>query len=354
MKEEKEDWKSFWINNPWAPRRLIQRNYKVSRSTIDNWVRKPKVKALLRTPEWSLTLNQTPSNIKRIFTLAWEYHITTELEINLESKSAPEKLIKIKNLRKGSLNFLIDPRYMSLIPGGRTWMDKGFTAVSYGVCNLFPGEKYCRDKGIIAPIFINTFTKILDHIPAIAIVEHIYLNFISNLNNESTTTEIINAKKQFVIRHDENGFFSSREAKGYGLGANMVKEKTFRSLKEELSKKFEEELGITKRNTEDWSSKKFKKNNPSLQLESCKYCSRSPVDLHHLLGKSENPDLINSPTNIVPLCTMIHSIITRKHWKDNEESLYEEAISLFKKDATKNPSKNFDEIMDILHSRTYG
>jgi len=47
----------------------------------------------------------------------------------------------------------------------------------------------------------------------------------------------------------------------------------------------------------------------------CRLCENTQVELHHIIYKSENKNLINEPTNCIMLCTKHHKLVhSNKHY----------------------------------------
>ena len=104
----------------------------------------------------------------------------------------------------------------------------------------------------------------------------------------------------------------------------------------------------------NWSSGEYRKRNPDLALNRCKYCGIQPVDLHHLLPRNEYPSLTYHPENVIPLCVQIHGLITRKKLAKEQLKKYQSAIKKwrFTKDGRK--TAVFDGVMKELHQSIYG
>lgn len=66
---------------------------------------------------------------------------------------------------------------------------------------------------------------------------------------------------------------------------------------------------------ETWSRKKFLDNNPDYS-QCCIGCGDNRiVDLHHIQERATHPELTFTKTNIIPICSHVHNMITRKNYK---------------------------------------
>jgi len=348
-----DDWKAFWIENPWLPRRIIQSRFLVKKHQIDGWFGKPQVAQVINLAKWGLSHNQTPENLQEIFTRAWRFYLEQGLKIDLASEDAVRQLIKIKRVVNSDFSFLVNTAYVRRIPHGSAGLDKGYTAVSFGVCKLYPGDEYAETNGLIPILFLETFTKAMSEISNLGLIEHIYLKLINKVSSSTPQGQIDNAKKMFYVRHNEEGFFNFDLAVSHGLGTKMLQGDSFRGLKSQLAEKFAEDLGYTKQVEGAWVSNRFRNSNPGMKLSTCNYCDRAPVDLHHLLPRSDYPRLMYELENVVPLCTMVHSIISRNTWSDDEKSLYGKAIRDWKTAKSGSKKDAFLDVMSILHRAVY-
>jgi len=85
-----------------------------------------------------------------------------------------------------------------------------------------------------------------------------------------------------------------------------------------------------------------------MNLDNCKYCRLSPVDLHHLLPRSDFPTLTYHPENVVPLCIQTHGLITRKKWSSDLREKYVSAIRMWRAADEGKKADVFNQVMDEL------
>lgn len=79
-----------------------------------------------------------------------------------------------------------------------------------------------------------------------------------------------------------------------------------------------------------------------------------PFDLHHLLERSQYPDLMYEFANVIPLCTMVHTAITRKSFIQEIQNSYKQAQRDWLKISQVQKAGVFDEIMHRMHEEIYG
>ena len=200
-------------------------------------------------------------------------------------------------------------------------------------------------------MFHQTRRIALEKIPVQDMIEHVYLNFLANFSNNNPDF----AKEVFFARHNEQGFITKRHLAEYGVPQPFFKkEGGLRILLERIAEKFGKELGILGYEDSNWSSGEFRRKNPDLLLDRCKYCGIKPVDLHHLLPRKEYPSLTYHPENVIPLCIQIHGLITRNNLEEEQSKKYQSAIKKWHLAKDGRKTTVFDDIIKELHQSIYG
>jgi hypothetical protein len=78
------------------------------------------------------------------------------------------------------------------------------------------------------------------------------------------------------------------------------------------------------------------------------------VDLHHLLLRSEYPELSHDVENVVPVCVQVHAAITRDTLGDGFRQAYSRAQKAWLKASPGGRTVRFDEVMSLAHRETIG
>lgn len=351
-----DEWKNFYICNPWANPSILIEKFGIKQYDIDNWRRaNPNVKSILDRAKWKLSQSQSKEDTFSSLKFAWRYYITSELEWKLTDTDIDSNLLSLSS-PKSPYAFLTDKRYLSKLDGYDLWTQQRFTAVSYAICNIYPGGDWSAERGLSAQLFTQTRNSIKDKETALGLIEHIYLKFYKKLGKESSQKEIDDAKKIFIARHTEQGFFSNKVLQDYGFKAKYFCEglNTRKAMKE-IAYKFSKDLnlgGIAE--TKNWNTEKYRLQNPERDFSKCMYCGRAPVDLHHLIARSKRPEFTYNAFNVVPLCTQAHANISRKRLSANIIRAYAEAEkSWFRSDDTKK-IEQFNKVMANIHITAYG
>ena len=78
------------------------------------------------------------------------------------------------------------------------------------------------------------------------------------------------------------------------------------------------------------------------------------MDLHHLLLRSEYPELSHDVENVVPVCVQVHAAITRDTLGDGFRQAYSRAQKAWLKASSGGRTVRFDEVMSLAHRETIG
>lgn len=349
------DWKSFLLKYKWMPSSILIDKFDLKKYDIDNFKRKLKIKRILEP--WKISLNQQPDRLRAIFSDAWKYYLTEVCNVDLTTpkKNWVQKLLSLKNVsRKGSgFSFLTNSKYLNIIcpKNLEEYRIHGFTNIALGTFQFWPGKSFLSGQGIMPFMFYQTHKSALDKINIEDMIEHVYLSFLSTQNGDDKQF----AKELFFARHDETGFITSKELAKYGIPKNFYNDRGgLRLMLSRIADKYALELGYLDYPDLSWSSSEFRNKYPDKKLDHCKYCGLSPVDLHHLLPRSDYPSLIYHAENVIPLCIQVHGLITRKHWSKEQRGKYESAISKWHKAKERRKSSVFDEVMNEFHNFIYG
>ncbi|MXY82712.1 MAG: hypothetical protein F4Y91_11785 [Gemmatimonadetes bacterium] len=111
---------------------------------------------------------------------------------------------------------------------------------------------------------------------------------------------------------------------------------------------FDPEISSTD-NDLNWNSNRLKNQNPDVNYDVCHYCGREPTDLHHLIPRKEDSNLMYHNENVIGLCVQVHGFIHRKLKGD-----FKEEYDLAKLEWKREPSKSkFYSIMDKIHKKVW-
>ncbi len=353
------DWQNFWLEHPWAPRRVLMAKYDIESYDIDNWLRShPHARQVLDRERWGLARDKPAQNIREIMERAWKYYIEEELSISIDSidtaasTDAVLQLIRIKT-PPGPFQFLVDGHYLGRLPGYRTWIDSGYTRVSFAVCNIYPGRAYADKRNLLPALFLQTKEKALGRQDAVGLVKHIYLCFLCDSVESSEKAD--QAKQRFYARHKEAGFITGAQLQGRGMSTQHLKKHGgVRSLLEAVAEEFAADLGLQDSAASRWNRQEFRQRNPGINWDRCRYCGRCPVDLHHLLPRAEYPELVRDVENVVPVCVQVHAAITRHTLGDEFQQAYSKAQAAWLKASSGGRAGRFDEVMSRAHHETIG
>ena len=343
------DWQDFWIQHPWAPRRVLIAKYGIKTHDVDNWLRRnPKARQTLEPGRWRLTLDKPAPGIREILKKAWEYYIEEECGIDVAACTAVRELIRIKTPVQ-PFRFLADGRYLGRLPGYKTWIADGYTLVSFAICNIWPGRKFADDRNLLPALFLQTRQAAVGRQDAIGLVKHIYLCFLCPSVDSSE-----HAKRRFVARYKEHGFITGAELQKHRMSSLNLNNHGVPSLLEAVAEEFAADLGWQSSAVSHWNGTAFKRQNPEIDWDRCRYCRRQPVDLHHLLPRSEYPEFVNDPENVVPVCVQVHAAITRNSLGDECQRAYSSAQKAWLKARSGDRAAQFDEVMSSAHRETTG
>ena len=355
---EPTDWKSYLLEYKWMPSGLLRQRFGINQHDIDNFRRKPEVRAVLEP--WRISLTQPPELLRAILKGAWEYYLTQVESIDFDSSPASwvPKLIAIKNVGKSGFSFLTGPKYLSIAcPGAYAdFRNRGYTNSALAAYEFFPGSDWLRRNAVLPYMFQQTHSKALKSTDAQSMVEHVYLNFIWGADGPISAEQDRSAKEELYVRYRETGFVTGDKLSRFGVPANFyLKKGSLKSILEALHRKYGAELGYLEEIEPTWSSSKFRRQFPEGNTTSCEYCGLRPVDLHHLLTRKDYPDLIYDNENVVPLCVNVHQRITRGDWTVKEERAYNKASKDWLS-ASKDKSRKhlFKSAMELIHSEAYG
>lgn len=337
------------------PSSILSNKFNLKQYDIDNFRRKPKIRNLLEP--WRISLNQSPSRLFTIFKEAWHYYLTEISQINFDAdkKDWAPRLISLKKIshKSSGFSFLTNSKYLEIICPDtlNEYRSHGFTNIALGVFQFWPGRSFLTDNGILPFMFYQTHKSVLDRISVEDMIEHVYLNFLITGENQ----ELEFAKEIFYARYDERSFITSKKLTQYGVPDNFYNDRGgLRLVLSRIAEKFAVELGHIDEKHLSWSATEFRNKYPNIHFDRCKYCGLSPVDLHHLLPRSDFPTLIYHSENVIPLCLQIHGLITRNNWNHEQRTMYEAAIAKWKTAPEGKKVRVFDGIMKDLHKFIYG
>ena len=343
------DWQDFWIQHPWAPPRVLIAKYGINRYHIDNWLRNnANARQVLDRKNWRLTLETPTPRLREILKGAWKYYVEEERGIDVAANDAARELIRIKTPGQ-PFKFLVDSRYLNRFKGYGTWIADGYTRVSFAICNIWPGRTFADRRNLLPSLFLQSKQRAVGRQDAIGLVKHIYLCFLSPALE--TTEE---AKRRFFARHREHGFITGTMLRDYGMSSLHLNQYGVRNLLKSVADEFAVDLGLRNSVTSHWNGQEFRRNNPELDLDHCHYCMRRPVDLHHLLPRSEYPELTDDPNNVVPVCVQVHAAITRNTLGDGFRRAYFDAQKAWLNARPRNRTDQFAKVMSYAHRETIG
>ena len=343
------DWKDFWIQHPWAPRRVLITKYGIKNHDVDNWLRaNPNARKILDRERWSLSRDKPAPSIQEILKEAWKYYIEEECGIDVASCTAVRELIRIKT-PASPFQFLADGHYLNRLSGYKTWIDDGYTSVSFAICNIWPGKAFADERNLLPALFLQTKQKAVRRQDAIGLVKHIYLCF---LYPSVGSTE--GAKRRFVARYQERAFITGAELRRHGMSSLHLTKHGIPNLLKAVAEEFAADLGLQGWTASHWNGQAFRQRNPEINWDQCRYCPRTVVDLHHLLQRSEYPEYANDPNNVVPVCVQVHAAITRNKLGDEFLRAYSTAQKAWLNVRPSDRTAQFDEVMSFAHRETIG
>ena len=354
---EPMDWKDFLLKYKWMPSDQLRQRFGIKRHDIDNFRRKPEVRAVL--DPWRISLTQPLERLREILKSAWGYYFTQVEHIDFDTSRSlwVPKLLATKNVSKGDFSFLTNSKYLKIVCPEplKNFRERGYTNIALAAYEFYPGSDVLRRNAVLPYMFQQTHSKALESTDAESMIEHVYLNFLTGFDAPLSLDQMKFAKEKMYVRYRETDFVTGTELSHFGVPANFYSKKgTLSSILESLHRKYGEELGYLEDVNPNWSSTTFKKQFPDRNTGSCEYCHLMPVDLHHLLPRKEHPHLTYVSDNVVPVCVNVHQRITRRLWTSDEEVAYNNAKREWLR-APKETSRQhlFKGAMDLIHSKAY-
>lgn len=347
------DWRDFLIQHPWAPRRVLIAKYGIRDYDVDNWLRgNPSARQILDSDRWHLTRDKSASRIRETMEKAWKYYIEEELGINVEAPAAVLQLIRIKTPAR-PFQFLVDGHYLNRLSGYTRWVADGYTRVSFAICDIWPGRAFADKRNLLPGLFLQTKKTALGRQDAIGLVKHIYLCFLCDSVESSEDADYV--KQRFYARYTERGFITGAQLREHGMSTlHLNSHGGIPSLLEAVAGEFAADLGLQGSAASRWNGQAFRQSKPGINWDQCHYCGRRPVDLHHLLPRSEYPELVYDEENVVPVCVQVHAAITRQTLDDNFRQAYSRAQKAWLKASPGGRTVRFDEVMSLAHRETIG
>ena len=345
------NWKDFLILNPWATSGLLQELYGMKPYDLSNW-RKANAGAREfldnERPNWNLAQLEDPDLIRRSLTAQMKFYLEEVLDIDLEASSCVELLRTLSGPKK-PWGRLIQKKYVSKLPEFSDHESEGYTIVSFLIYEIYPGKHWCEVNGLYLHNFPQRKVKAIDFVDAVQMLKDIYFTQISEVEDRHAAMKIL------LIRRTEQEFLKNEDFTSKGVSTRVFSIYTKDLLFDRIEEDFKKELGEAKYGaapTNNWSATKFRKL-ARKQLETCCYCERSPVDLHHLIERSADPTLTFHAENVVPLCTQAHALISRNRMSDSAKQMYNEARLAWRKAPIGHKATCFDKVMQVIHSEAY-
>ncbi len=345
------DWKTFLLKNPWYPSRLLIKHFGIQKYDLDNWKRThAAVRVALSNPRDNFRDAETPQDMRSSLAKAWKFFFDSVLQSDLSNKHQALEIANLQGIGKSDWAFLLDSKVLRQLDDYERWVAQGYTQFSFIVFNIYPGEARARSVGLVPSLFAQT-SKVHTRTELIELLEHIYLSFLADTPSAPTEDDIADAKRIFYVRAGEASFITNERLRRYGFRANMTPHGV-KDIVQALRHKFGVDLGLEATPNNNWSTSEFRKRFPDRKLSECQYCGRKPVDLHHLLERNEYPELIYDNDNVVPLCTLAHSAITRNALP---LELAQQLISAAEqwKVRSEKKIKAFDSVMKAIHAAVY-
>jgi hypothetical protein len=299
-------------------------------------------------PRWVLAQLEDPELIRRSLKAQMKYYVEEVLGIDVKLENASEMLRTIKHPKK-PWGRLVQRKYLEKLPEFDAYQTEGFTIVTFLVHAIYPGKTWCNENGLLKQNFPQRRNKKIDFLDAVQMLKDIYFAQISDVEDRETAIKI------FLIRKTEQFFFRREDFTSKGVSSLVFSTFSKQALVERISQDFVSELGGTvglSESSESWSSAKFRKL-VGQELQTCRYCKRKPVDLHHLIERRTDPSLTYHEENVVPLCTQAHALITRNALSPKAQELYNEARLAWRKAPAGQKTSCFDEALEVIHDQAY-
>jgi hypothetical protein len=349
------DWKDFWFANKWASNSFLQRKFGITSYDYENYFRNRSGLKELRDRFTHSNENLRAEELSLIFSDVWEYFWLEESLQKLPEtdKEFLEFCIKYTQteLRNSPLSFLVDHKYFAKLPEAKSWKASGYTYLSYFFLNYEPTASRLRTLFAIPEMFRDTTLSGLSLEEATRFLSHLYLYHYKGLSESSADKSVRAAKERFYYSYKETGYFHYREARALGYSTTIPF--NYAEVKERLKFTYGVELGFVDTQSLMWSKRKFKEIHPDLDLEKCAFCNAPRPDLHHLLFRSEYPELTYHRENIVPLCSTSHNAITRNR-DPILNAVYRDCVAKWKAAAEGEKINVFSDILRHFHNSATG
>ena len=349
------DWKDFWFANKWATNSFLQQKFGIQRHDYENYFRtRPGLKDL--RDKFSYSSNKTNSkDLSNIFSNVWSYYWEEESGISptVCDKDFVEICIKFTQniIRNSSVSFILDSKYFNRLPGADAWRSSGYTYLSYYFLNYEPTASRLKRLSVIPEMFRDTKLSNISLEDATRFLDHIYIYFYKDLSDSSSERNIIAAKERFFYSFNEPGYFTSADAQAFGFSTTIPF--SYTEVKSRLKFTYGVELGFDDSPSLSWNKSKLQNLYPDLDFSKCMLCDAPSPDFHHLLFRSEYPELTYHRENVVPLCSNSHNAITRN--KDPiMAAMYRECISKWKVAESGDKVKAFGHLLAQFHDRATG
>jgi len=350
-----EDWKTFLLRHKWIPVSFLREKYALRRHDVDNFRRKPGVKQLLQP--WRIRLDQEPEQLRRIFLDAWQFYIEqiSGLHIDPSTTEWITRLVSLRSISRdpNGMGFLANSRYYEIMcPEALSDFRKhGYTNTALGTHLFWPGADLLKRCSVLPFMFQQTHKATLEFVNVDDMIEHVYLSFVAP--SERGNPDF--AKEVFLARSNETGFLTAETLAAYGVPYNFYSDDGgLRNVLDRICEKYRQDLGLADPTDTAWSTSRFRKLHPRSEIDRCRYCGLCPVDLHHLLPRSDYPDLTFHEENVVPLCIQIHGLITRNQLNRTLAGMYASATKKWHRARDGQRATAFDEVMRQVHRHVYG
>ena len=299
-------------------------------------------------PQWILNQLDDPELVKRTLRDQFKFYVEHEHSIDV---NAPDSLDKLKSLKTPVKPWgqLVARKYLEKLPEFKLYDANGYPLMSFLVCQIYPGPKWCDEQGLMPMQFPNKKSKVFDFVDVVQMLIDVYLSNISEVDDPTAAMRI------FLIRRTEQQFLPNSDFAKHGVPPGYISKFSKKALFDEIANRFELELGSGATSNEqnlNWSAAQFRKAS-SQDLSRCLYCNRQPVDLHHLIERSSAPNLMYDKENVVALCTQAHSMISRNLIGEDLSELYAQARIAWRKADVGKRTQCFDFVMHEIHSLAY-
>ena len=336
------EWKRWWVVNAWAPTGLVKKKFHID-NKADDFLRRNRCfnKEYNRL---KLREEMNPKDRSESIKAMWKYFIDQEININLKDLDAPDKLRKLtlKDLEKRGYDRLRS--HISKIDCYKTWMNEHSSMISFLIFHVYPGENYCKEYALFPEQFLYSKTGKINLQRMAYVVSEIYLR--DEYRKGKYTKEKL--KEQFVTLKYDPDILSRKNLLDYGINDRDISRLGIDEIRSAVAKIFDPETSSME-NDLNWNSNRFKNENPDVNYDVCLYCGREPTDLHHLIPRKEDSNLMYHNENVIGLCVQVHEFIHRKLKGD-----FKKEYDLAKLEWKREPSKRkFDSIMKKIHGKVW-